>query len=174
MLDQQVGLEQLRQVDIYYDQDDISVRDSRSSDAEYLSTRLREADVREIWSSHHLKPLEALERSIRDSIICLTITINNCPVGIFGIHAPVLMSNRAKIFLLASDELDQISFRFVRHSRKFVELFLEHYEYLENHVHAGNAKSIVWLKLLRAELREAEVFGMEGEKFHYFQFKRLA
>lgn len=151
----------------------IRVRRSNMSDVEYMKTRLRKDDVKEIWASHHSTPEDALKRCITDSILSFTVQ-NGKPIAIFGICAEQVLGRRATIFMLATDDLNKITITFLRRNRKFILYLLSFYDVLENFVHADNKKSILWLKYLGATIEEAKPYGAEGELFHYFYFKRGA
>ena len=157
---------------VYYDQDGVVVRNSKQDDVFDLFWRMRKSDIHEIWASHHATPKDALKRGFKNSFLCLSILINNKVIAMFGISTEYLMGERATIWLLAAPELEQIKLRFLKHSRKFVDMFLEYYPILENYVHANNRASIKWLKFLRAEIDDPKHYGVENELFHYFKLKR--
>jgi hypothetical protein len=156
---------------IYYDKDNIRVRDSVIGDVDAMKNRLRESDVKEIWASHHHTPEEGLKLCVENSIMCFTIE-NGRPIGIFGISPTNLLGDQASIFLLSTDDLKKIEKRFLRNCRKFIDYMLSHYPYLDNYVHAENKKSIEWLKFLGATVEEAVPYGISKEMFHHFYFVR--
>lgn len=157
---------------LFYNQNGVIVRRSTTLDVLYLSERLRQSDRDEVWASHHYTAWEALNLSLRSSVMSLTIEILGTPVGMFGINAPILLSDKAIIWFLASDGLDRIKIRFLKHSRKFIDMMLAFYPYLENHVDARNNESILWLKFCGAKIEVAEPHGMDQLPFHHFSFER--
>lgn len=156
---------------IYYDHNSIIVRNSKKSDVEYLKTRLRESDVREVWASNNHSPEEALQLSLDKSIFCLTVH-NGHPLAIFGITTENILGKKATIFMLSSPELDMIRIRFARNSRFFINMLLEFYPFLENYVHKDNPQSIRWLKMCGASVNNPAPYGIEKENFHYFSFRK--
>jgi len=157
---------------IYYDQSGVLVRTSTNEDVEYLAGRLRKSDVQEIYASDHLESFRALHLSLTGSVVCLSIVYSGEPVGMFGINAENLFATKGVIWLLGSDGLTKHGLRFVRHSRRFIEMFLEYYPVLENYVHDLNKESIAWLKMCGAKIEEPKPYGLEQENFRYFRFER--
>lgn len=156
---------------IYYDQNGIRVRTAVKADVDAMKGRLRDSDVHEIYASHHRKPEEALKMCVENTIFAATIE-NGRPIGIFGINTDNILGDRATIWMLGTDDLDKISTRFLRNNPKFIEMMLEYYPYLENYVHEKNTKSISWLKFLGATIEDKQPYGLDGEMFHHFYFKR--
>lgn len=157
---------------IFYKQDDIVVRNSYPSDVDLLCNKLRSTDVEEIWASHNLTPWDGLHYSTTESLISLTITAKDKPIGIFGIKPESYMGDRATIWFLGTDDLDKIKVRFLKQSKKFVKMFLSFYPYLYNYVHIHNFQSIEWLKYCGAKMDEPISYGIMREKFQYFYFER--
>lgn len=158
--------------DKYYDQNGIIVRRSFPSDADMLAPRLRKTDVEEVWASNNLTPWDALHESITTSILSLTITVNGIVVGCFGINPESALGKNAIIWFLASDELDRINYRFLRHSRKFIGMFLNLYPYLWNWVDVRNKPSIAWLRYCGAKIKRPEPYGVMRKNFRYFWFSK--
>ena len=156
----------------FYDADGITVRDSVASDVIVMQDRLRQIDVDEIWASNRHTPQEALSASLSISIECLTVVKGGVPVAMFGIAPTEIMGKTASIWLLGTNELTDIQFRFLRHSRRFIRLFLESYPTLYNWVDARNTVSIEWLKWCGAEVMDAAPYGPDKLPFHLFVIKR--
>ena len=156
----------------YYKSKKVRVRDTRLSDAFELAVKLRKEDVEEIWASHHRTPEEALVEGVSSSSLCFTIERNEKPIAIFGVVPETILGSSAIIWLLGSEDINKVSKAFIRNSRQFVTIFLDHYTYLHNWVHVNNKKSIQWLKYIGAKFDEAKPYGLEGEEFHYFNFRR--
>lgn len=158
-------------MDKFYDKDGIIVRRSVVADIDKMKNKLREADVKEIWASHHRTPEEALKICVEDTMFSLTVQ-NGVPICMFGFNATEVLGQRATVWMLATNDLEKIQKRFLRNCRRFVEIMLEFYPYLENWVHTDNKKSIQWLKFLGATVEKAQPYGVEGELFHHFYFLR--
>ena len=155
-----------------YSQDGIIVRRSNQFDINDMADRLRESDVKEIWYSHHETPRQALYKCVNQSIWSATIE-NGRPIGIFGVTpSDKLLGYKGTVFMLATNDLDKISRRFVRNSRKMVDYMLEFYPILENYVHNMNIKSITWLEWLGAKIYPARPYGLDNQLFRYFTFKK--
>lgn len=156
----------------YYERDGIIVRDSIRDDAKYIADNMREADKEEIWASHNHKPLDAMKISLDDSFMCLTVLDKNVPVLMFGIVPESMLGNKASVWMLATDGINNIKRRFVRHSKAFINMFLYFFPVLENYVHDKNVKSIEWLRMCGAKIEEAIPFGAEQKLFRRFTFTR--
>ncbi len=158
--------------DTYYNKNGIVVRRSFPSDADNLCQRLRQTDIDEIWASHNLTPWDALNIGINESIISLTVTIKGLPCAVFGINAESALGKKATIWLLASDDLDKIKHRFLRHSKKFVGMFLNMYPHLSNYVDVRNIPSITWLLYCGAKMDRPSPYGVMRKDFRYFWFEK--
>lgn len=150
---------------IYYEQDGIKVRDALPTDM----FQLRESDINEVWASHHHKPEEALRQSIEQSFLCYTIENGN-PVASFGLVPENIISNKATVWMLASEDLNKIKIRFLINCKKFINLMLEYYPYLYNYVDDRNKKSIEWLLFLGAKMEDPRPYGTDKLPFRYFYF----
>lgn len=157
---------------INYNKDGIVVRKTNVFDLEYLANNMRQADVQEIWSSHHVDPLNALAISFKRSAFCYTVERKQRPVAIFGVYPLSILGTQASVWMLATDELTLIKRRFVRHSRNIIEHMLSFYPFLYNYVDVRNSESIKWLKWCGARMKEPAPYGAEGMMFHYFYFRR--
>ena len=157
---------------VFYKQNDIEVRSSFPSDVDILCHSLRKSDEEEIWASHNLTPWDGLHYGMTESLISLTITSKGKPIGMFGIRPDSYMGEKATIWFLASDELDSIKLRFLKHSKRFVKMFLSFYPYLYNYVDTRNKSSIEWLKFCGANIQNAMPYGVMAQPFHYFYFER--
>lgn len=157
---------------IYYEKDDVVVRNSTLEDVERLHEKLRDSDVQEVKASHGYTPKQALELSIDKSIFSCTIEKSGCVVGCFGVYSDNILGDSGSIWFLSSDELDKMKIRFVMNSYYFVDMCLGFYRTLTNYVDARNTKSIEWLKFLGAVIEPAMPFGVEQLSFHRFTFVR--
>lgn len=156
---------------IFYEKNGIRVRTSKKEDCDYLKDNLKQEDVKEIFSSHHHTPEEALKLSLEKSLFCATVE-NGRPIAVFGISVENLLGDKATIWMLSTRDLKKIGKRFLKNSKSFVKYMLEYYPVLENYVHWENKESIKWLRWLGADIEEAEPFGIEKELFHHFTFRR--
>lgn len=158
--------------DIYYEKNNILIRRTKPSDVDFLANRLRSSDVAEILASHNQTPYRALIGGLSESVLTLTVEYKGEAVGMFGINPEHITGNRATIWMLCSDSLDKIRKSFIKDSRKFIDIFLGLYSYLENYVDVRNKKSIAWLKMCGATIEEAKPYGYFGLPFRRFYFER--
>jgi len=159
---------------IYYSSKLATVRDSEITDVFELAVNLRKKDIAEIYKSHHKTPEAALLEGYTNSIVCLTIERNEKAIAMFGIVPATILGNTAAIWLLGSPEIEKIQRVFIKHSRKFIGMFLGYYPYLENWVSCENILSIKWLKFCGAIMEEPRPYGIEEALFRHFYFKREA
>lgn len=161
-------------IKIYYtDEEGNIVRDSNELDIVAMKDRLRKPDVNEVWASHHHTPEEALKLSFVLSSRCFTIETKRQPIAMFGVVPKTLLgSDRATIWLLATDELKTVRRKFLLGCRSFINGMLKEYLILENYIDARNTESIRWLKWCGAIIEEAKPMGAENLLFHYFYFRR--
>lgn len=155
-----------------YNKDGIIVRKSTLNDCVYLADHMRQADIDEIWASHHASPYYALSLCWRKSPFCYTVERERRPVAIFGIYPVHFIGTDASVWMLATDEICLIRKRFARHSRQIVKRMLELYPFLYNYVDVRNEESIKWLLWCGAKLRTPEPYGMDKQLFHHFEFRR--
>ena len=154
-----------------YDDGKLRVRKSTKADAYGIAVNMRQSDRNEIWASNHLDPIDALKKGIELSVYCRTIE-NGKPIAMFGICPRDILGTSATIWMLATDDLNKINMRFLRHSKEFVNAMLDYYEYLENYVDVRNQKSIEWLTFLGAKFDEPAPYGVEGKPFQHFSFTK--
>lgn len=157
---------------VHYQKGNFIVRDSIEKDIQEIADNMRQSDIKEIWASHHYKPLEALKISFRDSILCMTVELDGKAIAMFGASPEGLFSKRASVWLLASDELTKIQRIFIKQSRAFINYMLTFYPYLYNYCYAKNKKTIKWLRFCGASFLGEIPFGVEKEMFNYFVFQR--
>lgn len=155
---------------ILYNEDGIIVRTSINSDIEKME--LKQSDIDEIWASHHHKPQEALKLSLKKSTICFTVVDNGKPIAMFGINPNNIIDTKAVIWLLSTPMLKMRAYRFIKHSKKFIRMFLDFYPYLFNYVDDRNKESIDWLKRCGAVIDDPRPYGLENKLFRHFYFQR--
>ncbi|MBN2453749.1 MAG: hypothetical protein JXB40_05780 [Candidatus Omnitrophica bacterium] len=157
---------------IYYNKNGILVRDATICDAIIIGHQLRESDAREVWSSHHHTPHEALRLSYEISEMCFTVEIKGVPAIMFGAAPPILLSDRATIWLLATDGILSVRKSLVKECRRFIDMMLQIYPFLENYVDARNTLSMKWLTWCGAVMEDPQPYGIEKLPFRHFYFRR--
>lgn len=167
-------METTKEIQVYYDKDNVLVRDSTPTDIAYLRNNLKPSDVEEIWASHHLMPYEALQEGLANSLECLTVLKEGVPLAMFGIVA-IAEPEKAIIWMLSSPDLHKVGLEFIRHTAGFVGFFFHKYPQYKtffNFVDERNKLSVRWLSRTGAVLSEAKPFGAEQMPFHYFEYRR--
>jgi hypothetical protein len=77
--------------------------------------------------------------------------VDNEPACLYGIIPPTLLSNRAYLWLLTTDLLDQHKFLLIRHSQIVIDRLLEQFDTLVGNTMMGDKRAVKWLKWLGAE-----------------------
>lgn len=142
-------------------------REATLEDCTELAPKMREQDKQEVWDSHNLLPLEALQKSLEASTECYSIIDDHDRVvGMFGL---AYQGTAGVPWLLASDGLRKIAKQFIRHNREIVEGWLDRTPLLINYVSAENTTAINWLKWLGFTfIRLVPDFGVEKKPFYEF------
>jgi hypothetical protein len=83
-------------------------------------------------------------------------TVDGKPACAWGLVPPTILSERAYLWLITTDLVDQHKFMFVRNSQRFIEDALKTYPTIVGHCVASETRSIRWLKWLGAVFREPE------------------
>lgn len=131
-----------------------------------LAPRMRKQDMDEVRASHGHSPVEALLSSLNCSEEAFSIIHNDQVIGMFGV-APIV-NRLGTPWLLASDELPQVSREFLPESRKWIESLAPRYDVLINYVHHKNTVSKRWLKWLGFNLLNERTYGVGNDKFNPF------
>lgn len=84
----------------------------------------------------------------------------------WGLAPSSIVSNRAYLWLVTTDIVDQHRFIFIRHSQIIVSKALEIYPTIIGHVEVGNDKARKWLKWLGAD------FGISDGRMTTFMIRR--
>lgn len=149
------------------------VRKARFDDIKEISKNMRQSDIDEVWASNHLTPIEALERSYKESVICLTIVLYGKPIGMFGVCPFTLIGKGGRVWLLGTTDLCLVSKKLLRYSKKFIDIMLSYYPYLTNYVSVKNKLSIRWLKFCGARFSDPAPYGVEKELFCKFELGEM-
>jgi len=138
---------------------------------ELLAPRLRVIDKQEIFYAGGLRPKQALEYSLENSLDAITVKYegSDIPILMAGISNNLgLMDDRKNIWLLASDEINNISFKFLKQCNNYM-LLLAKGNKVCNHVMEGNNITLKWLKWLGFTIYEPKPFGLYDKRFHYIE-----
>lgn len=148
------------------------MRIATDEDAISLALRMRQADVDEVWASHHMAPLQALRASMAGSRDTRVGTADGFVICMFGVGGGTILVNSGTPWMLSSVELPEHAMRFLAGSREVIDEMYSKYDYLANHVDARNTLSIRWLKWLGFTVREPKPFGIDERPFCRFELIR--
>lgn len=144
------------------------IRAAKAADCFEIARFMREEDRTEIAYSNRSTPLEALQRGLKLSEICKTITLNGTPIAMFGIvrdagrpwmgipwmlATPEIIRVRKSLLRRVKDELDKLSFGFLA---------------LSNAVWAGNTIHILWLRWAGFNVETDKPIVQNGTLFYPF------
>lgn len=150
-------------------QDKVFHRPSEVHDAEYLACYIREIDKQECAAmSPDDTILDSLLKSYFISEECNTIIANREPIGMFGVFRE--SDTTGVVWMLGSEKIKDVSFSFLKKSRKWVESKMDEYETLHNWVGSDNEVSINWLGFLGFEFGQQARQG--GMTFVHFERNR--
>ena len=145
------------------------VRGSVETDVNELSPNLRASDILELKAVSNINHKEVLRLAYLHSVEPKTIIgPKGNVIGMFGV-VPSMIENTGCIWCLASSELFDVRFPFLKQCKEEVDkLFLNNF-ILYNFVDERNIKSIKWLKYMGFNVeREPTTYGIEKRPFRYF------
>ena len=122
-------------------------REPVDTDPPDLATRLRDADQVEL-DAHNVTAELALGMGFKFSAPCLTIEHDGKPIGMFGVTPVEGVKEVGQVWLLGSEEINDIRYQFLRESRKWLTDISKDYELLCNVVHEDNVLHHRWLRFL--------------------------
>ncbi len=123
------------------------VRKACRDDVSKLHKVLRSMDIAELESLRGQTAKEELQASFDKAMSCWTVELNDNVIAMFGVGR--LPREKAGIvWLLASDSLYEIAFKFARESKIWIDFLMSEFHTLENMVLAENTIAIKWLHSL--------------------------
>tara|TARA_R100001509_G_scaffold74845_2_gene41854 strand:+ start:2182 stop:2637 length:456 start_codon:yes stop_codon:yes gene_type:complete len=146
------------------------VRLATEQDLDSMSTRLREADKKEVEASGGYQPEEALRLSYESSDTCFAFGSPEDVWAMFGVTT--MFDNVGAIWLLGTDAIDTNPIAFLRWSRRFLPFLLEPYDMVCNLVHAENTVHIKWLRWLGFAFIRKVSHG--PKQLPFYEFARLS
>lgn len=145
-----------------------NIRSATIEDVEYLSTRLKPMDLREIDAITGRDPFVVLRSGMIGSEDCKVGTADGVPFCIYGVRKPSHLSDHGIIWMLGTTEIDKHVMKFGRECGKEVKEMIGNLRLVENYCHIENRKTIVWLKWLGFKFEEPQVYGRRNEMFCRF------
>ena len=145
-------------------------RSATLQDIEDIAGRLREADVKEIYASTGMAPLECLKDSWRHPSLGVWVgTKDDRPEIIFGVTHSACKDIGVP-WMVCTDTLKESPMTFMRQCKDWVSMFSKVFPVLTNCVHAENKLHIKWLKWCGFEFVELhDKYGYSQEPFWQFQ-----
>jgi len=142
------------------------VRLAKVEDAKNMFPNLRPADLAEIKASRGVATPEVLSESVNDSTHCFAIIRGTRCIGLFGYaeETPTL----ARVWMLAAEEIEQVSTRFLRESRKWLDEMNRRYSTIYNFYHEDNTLHRRWLEWCGFTIGSRFNIGEHGEPFRIF------
>jgi len=136
-----------------------------------IADDMRQDDIDEVWSSHHLSPMNALIDGVCESEICVIVTINNNPVVMLGLVIRNAVLGIGSPWLLGTNAALQHKREFIKNIDGVIDDMLNICPSLTNYVHVNNKKSIRWLKRIGFIIEKPARYGLENEFFHRFHLE---
>lgn len=134
-----------------------------------IAENMRDADRLEIWLSNHMKPYEALRRSLELSDLAFTIVHDEGPIAMFGVRCQSVLGGIGIPWLLGTDRIKEVRRQFIYEGRRWLDVLQGDYMVLRNYVHEDNRVSLKWLKSLGFTIMDAQQAGPERAWFHKFE-----
>lgn len=152
----------------------IHVKPTVVEDLASVAARIRKADKDEIWASHLIEPLPALAMGLKCSVFCDTVFRDELPIAVYGVVPNPMKLGTACIWMLGTNELDQVPHAFGKMTHTIIQDIWETYPVLYNYVDVRNKKSIGWLKSCGAQFQDPAPYGVAKMPFVYFQIRKAA
>lgn len=134
---------------------------------------MRQADVDEVWASHHHSPIEALMKSWKISDRSVIVTVNDEPCVMIGLVIHDILSGTGSPWLLGTETALKYKRHFLTQVPDAIDEMLTICPKLFNYVHAENKVSIKWLKWIGFTLDEPLPYGCDNALFHKFTLERV-
>lgn len=99
---------------------------------------------------------EIMDNYLESSIDVFTGFADDQVACIFGLIAPTVLSDRAYLWMLHTNLVEQNKFLFIRHSQIWVRRVLQTYNEIYGHALLGNDPGIRWLRWLGATFDEPD------------------
>lgn len=140
---------------------------------EVIAADMRQADVDEVWASHHHTPVEALMKSWKASDRSVVVTVNDEPCVMIGLVIHDILSGTGSPWLLGTENALKYKRHFLTQVPDVIEEMLTICPRLVNYVHTENKVSIKWLKWIGFIVEEPLPYGCDDALFHKFTLERI-
>jgi hypothetical protein len=95
--------------------------------------------------------LETMLKFINGSACTFVGYSDDLVACVYGLITPTLLSDRAHMWLLTTDVVNDHKFVFIRHSQVVIEAVLERYSQIVGETSVKDEKALRWMKWLGAE-----------------------
>ena len=149
-----------------------TIRPTEVADIKTVAANIRQADKEELWAASHMTPFQALKGSYlisRD--ISFVGEADGKVACMFGCKPPTKLSDIAVPWMVGTNELKFHSRRFLRLSRKMVEVWRKEFPYMENYVDERNVEAVRWLQWVGFSVYYPKPYGPDGLPFHRFDME---
>jgi len=149
-----------------------SLEPATMAHAEELALNMRQADIGEVWRAAHVKPLEAIQKSMVASRDTNTGLADGRVMCMFGVAPQTALAATGMMWLLGHNDLPKHSRILLRGGKEYVRQMLREYATL---IAAGDSRNVValrWLQWLGFDLGPAVPFGPDQTPFYLAKMAR--
>lgn len=136
----------------------LTLRVATPGDAAYVGSRLRAEDAAEVLL-FGLDGVEAIQRSMDDSIASECLLVDGEPAAVLGFAMPDLMSGTGTPWILTTPAVEKYPTAFARATKRILNRAFDVAQRLENVTDARYTKAIAWIEWLGFTV-EPEVNGL--------------
>lgn len=140
---------------------------------ERVAADMRQADIDEVWASHHHTPIQALMQGWEVSDISLIAVCDDEPVLMLGLVKRDLLTGTGVVWLLGANKGMKYKRELLRQGKLIIDEMLTICPRLCNMVHSKNTVSIRWLKYSGFTIDDPIPHGPDNDLFHQFHLERL-
>lgn len=120
------------------------VVDARIEHCSELAQNMDEDGRELIRRGWDVEPEQGLVAAYRTSSMCWTVMVDGKVAGMFGCAGE--FGEIGFPWLTTAPDIEKVKLRFIRHSRRYVDLMRRTHHSLEGYVHEDNKPLIGWLK----------------------------
>lgn len=147
----------------------VEIRPAVLADADIVAADLRAADRAECLAAGVADVRGAIREGIEHSALCWTALVDGQPVAVFGVRA---WGDSGVPWLLGTEALVVHRRAFIRQAPTYIDLMLQAFPRLLNHVHADNTRAVLWLRRAGFTLHPTHPHPATGAPFHLFTMER--
>ena len=145
-----------------------SVREAEMGDSTVLAPRLRLADRREIIAHSGYSPADGLGAAVRLSERCWAVILEDEPIALFGYTSD--HGNGANIWMLGSDQIQDIKWQFLRESKIWLNTLAKVFERLWAIADVRNNLHTKWYEWLGFEVTATIHQGPYDLPFYHIEY----